>query len=169
MSQKEAGVILALSTRQVKRLLKGYREQGAAGIVSRQRGRKSNNRLAEEVKKKALDLLKSKYKGFGPTLAHEKLAEKEKLKLSDESARKLMLEEGLWKSRTLKKIVSHPLRERRACFGELVQIDGSPHDWFEGRAEACALLVFIIWTENQKPKFFATYGVFCMKNAKYAE
>ncbi|HQX15443.1 MAG TPA: hypothetical protein PLA27_03400 [Anaerolineales bacterium] len=121
------------------------------------------------MKKKALDLLKSKYKGFGPTLAHEKLAEKEKLKLSDESARKLMLEEGLWKSRTLKKIVSHPLRERRACFGELVQIDGSPHDWFEGRAEACALLVFIIWTENQKPKFFATYGVFCMKNAKYAE
>jgi hypothetical protein len=143
MSQKEAGVILNLSTRQVKRLLKGYRKQGAASLVSKHRGRKSNNHLAGEVKKKALDLLKSKYKGFGPTLAHEKLVEKEKLKISDESIRKIMIEEGLWKSRKLKKIVTHQLRERRACFGELVQIDGSPHDWFEGRAEACTLLVFI--------------------------
>jgi hypothetical protein len=69
--------------------------------------------------------------------------EKEKLKLSDESVRKLMIEEGLWKPRKAKKVVVHQLRERRACFGELIQIDGSPHDWFEGRAEACVLLVFI--------------------------
>jgi transposase/predicted SprT family Zn-dependent metalloprotease len=143
MSQKEAGRMLNLSTRQVKRLLKNYRTQGASGLISKHRGRKSNNCLTEEVKKKALDLLKSKYKGFGPTLAHEKLVEKEKLKISDESIRKIMIEEGLWKSRKLKKIVTHQLRERRACFGELVQIDGSPHDWFEGRAAACALLVFI--------------------------
>jgi hypothetical protein len=112
------------------------------------------------VKKRVLDLLKTKYQGFGPTLAHEKLAEKEKIKLSVESVRKIMIEETLWKSRKLKKIVTHQLRERRACFpgtarqgrcGELVQLDGSPHDWFpertsgrcEGRAEACVLLVFI--------------------------
>jgi hypothetical protein len=69
--------------------------------------------------------------------------EKEKLKLSDESVRKLMIEEELWKPRKAKKVVVHQLRERRACFGELIQIDGSPHDWFEGRAEACVLLVFI--------------------------
>jgi hypothetical protein len=69
--------------------------------------------------------------------------EKEKLNLSDESVRKIMIEEDLWKPRKLKKIVTHQLRERRACFGELVQIDGSPHDWFEGRAEPCVLLVFI--------------------------
>jgi len=143
MSQKEAGVILDLSTRQVKRLLKRYKQQGAGGLISKQRGRQSNNRLAETVQKKALDLLKSKYKGFGPTLAHEKLVEKEKLKISDESVRKIMIAEGLWKSRKLKKIITHQLRERRACFGELVQIDGSPHDWFEGRAAACTLLVFI--------------------------
>ena len=143
MSQKEAGRMLNLSTRQVKRLLKNYRKQGASGLISKRRGRKSNNCLTEEVKKKVLDLLKSKYKGFGPTLAHEKLVEKEKLKISDESIRKIMIEEGMWKSRKLKKIVTHQLRERRACFGELVQIDGSPHDWFEGRAAACALLVFI--------------------------
>jgi len=143
VSQKEAGEILNLGTRQIKRLLKKYRKQGTVGLVSQQRGRKSNNHLAEDVKKRALDLLKTKYRGFGPALAHEKLVEKERLNLSDESVRKLMLAEGLWKARKLKKIVAHQLRERRTCFGELVQIDGSPHDWFEGRAEACVLLVFI--------------------------
>ena len=143
MSQREAGTILSLSVRQIKRLLRAYREKGAAGLVSKHRGRKANNRLSEEVKKRALNLLKTKYKGFGPTLAHEKLVEKEKLKFSDESVRTLMIAEGLWKARKAKKVVIHQLRERRACFGELIQIDGSPHDWFEGRAEACVLLVFI--------------------------
>src|SRR5512132_1995667 len=99
MSQKEAGRILRLSTRQIKRLLKAYREQGAAGLVSKHRGRKANNRLSEEVQRKALNLLKTKYQGFGPTLAHEKLVERENLKLSDESVRQLMIEEGLWKAR----------------------------------------------------------------------
>jgi len=143
MTQKEAGEILHLGTRQIKRWLKRYRTQGASGLVSKQRGRRSNNRLTEEVKKKTLNLLKTKYQGFGPTLAHEKLVEKDKLKLSDESVRKIMIEENLWKPRKVKKAVAHQLRERRACFGELVQIDGSPHDWFEGRVEACSLLVFI--------------------------
>jgi len=132
-----------LRTRQIKRLLKAYREKGAVGLVSKQRGRTGNNRLAEEVKKRALDLLKTKYKGFGPTLAHEKLVERDKLRLSDESVRQLMIAEALWKPRKAKKVVTHQLRERRACFGELVQIDGSPYDWFEGRAEPCVLLVFI--------------------------
>jgi transposase len=143
MSQSEAGTILGLSVRQIKRLLQAYRQKGATGLVSKQRGRKGNNRLSENVKKQALNLLKTKYRGFGPTLAHEKLVEKEKLKLSDESVRKLMIEEGLWKARKAKKVAVHQLRERRACFGELVQIDGSPHDWFEERAQACVLLVFI--------------------------
>jgi transposase len=143
MSQKEAGTILGLSRRQIKRLLKAYREKGAVGLVSKQRGRTGNNRLAEEVQKRALDLLKTKYKGFGPTLAHEKLVERDKLRLSDESVRQLMIAEDLWKPRKAKKVVTHQLRERRACFGELVQIDGSPYDWFEGRAEPCVLLVFI--------------------------
>ena len=143
MSQKEAGQMLGLGVRQIKRLLKAYRAKGAAGLISKHRGRKSNNRLADEVKKHALNALKTKYKGFGPTFAHEKLVEKEKLQLSDESVRKLMIEEGLWKPRKAKKVGVHQLRERRACFGELVQIDGSPHDWFEGRADPCVLLVFI--------------------------
>jgi len=143
MSQAEAGTILNVSTRQIKRLLKAYRVEGAKGLVSKQRGRQSHNRLSETVKQKALDMLKTKYQGFGPTLAHEKLVEKEKLQLSKESVRKLMIAEQLWKARKAKKVTVHQLRERRACFGELVQIDGSPHDWFEGRAQACVLLVFI--------------------------
>jgi hypothetical protein len=129
--------------RQIKRLLKKYKTQGAIGLISKHRGRKGNNRLKEGLQKKALDLLKSKYKGFGPTLVHEKLTEKEKLKISVESVRQLMIAEGLWKVRKVKKVVVHQLRERRACLGELVQIDGSPHAWFEGRAAACVLLVFI--------------------------
>jgi transposase len=143
MSQKEAGEILHLGKRQIKRLLKSYRKQGAVGLVSKHRGRKGNNRLSESVKKEGLNLLKTKYQGFGPTLVHEKLVEKDKLPLWVESVRKIMIEEDLWKPRKLKKVVTHQLRERRACFGELVQIDGSPHDWFEGQAEVCALLVFI--------------------------
>ena len=143
MSQKEAGEILHLCRRQIKRLLKRYRKEGAAGLISKHRGHKAANRLSESMKKQSLDFLKTKYRGFGPTLAHEKLVEKEKLQLSVESVRKIMIEEDLWKPHKLKKIVAHQLRERRACFGELVQIDGSPHDWFEGRAESCVLLVFI--------------------------
>jgi hypothetical protein len=143
MSPKEAGTILHLGVRQIKRLLKKYKTQGAIGLISKHRGRQGNNRLKEGLQKKALDLLKSKYKGFGPTLAHEKLTEQEKLKLSVESVRQLMIAEELWKVRKVKKVVVHQLRERRACLGELVQIDGSPHAWFEGRAAACVLLVFI--------------------------
>ena len=109
LSQKEAGRILHLGVRQIKRLLKTYRKEGVVGLISKHRGRKGNNCLKAEVKKKALDLLKNKYKGFGPTLAHEKLAEKEKLKISDESVRQLMIAEGLWKARKVKKEVAHQL------------------------------------------------------------
>jgi transposase len=143
MRQKEAARILGLSVRQVKRLLKNYRRDGAQGLVSKRRGRTSNNRLSEETHKKALGLLQSKYKGFGPTLACEKLVELEGLQISAESVRQQMIAEGLWKPKKARKAVVHQMRERRACFGELIQIDGSPHDWFEGRAPACSLLVFI--------------------------
>jgi transposase len=165
MSQQEASQIRNKGIRQVKRLLKTYREQGAAGLVSKQRGQPSNNRLTEGVKQRALDILKARYQGFGPTLAHEKLTEKDKLQLSVESVRQIMIEEELWKARKARKIVAHQLRERRACFGELVQIDGSPHQWFEGRAEACALLVFIddatgklLELQFAKSESFFSYG-----------
>lgn len=143
LKQKEAAQMLGLGVRQVKRLLRAYRCVGAGGLVSKRRGRASNNQLAEKVVQKALKLLHGKYRGFGPTLACEKLVEAEGLQISDETVRQLMIAEGLWKARRAPKTVVHQMRERRAGFGELVQIDGSPHAWFEQRGPSCSLLVLI--------------------------
>jgi transposase len=143
LKQKEAAEILGLTVRQVRRLLNKYLEHGADGLVSQRRGKASNNQLAIDVKQKGLGLLKGKYRGFGPTLACEKLVEVEGLKISAESTRQIMISEGLWKARKERKVTVHQMRERRACFGELVQIDGSPHAWFEQRGAVCTLLVAI--------------------------
>ena len=143
MKQKEAAALLGISVRHVKRLLRAYREGGAGGLISKRRGKTSNNRLRAEVKQKAIDLIHSRYHDFGPTLAHEKLSEVHDLKLSVETVRQLMIAEGIWKARKAKKVEVRQMRERRACLGELVQLDGSPHKWFEERAPGCALLVFI--------------------------
>jgi transposase len=142
-SQNKAAEELGISTRQVKRLWKAYRKKGAAGLISQQRGKASHNRLSEDIEQAAVDLLHSRYVDFGPTLAQEKLVEKDGLKISVSSVRKLMIGEELWKAKKARKVEAYQMRERRACFGELVQIDGSPYDWFEGRAPKCSLLVFI--------------------------
>jgi transposase len=143
ISQRTAAEELEVSVRHVKRLLRAYRKEGTSGLVSKQRGQPGHHQLDQDVVRRALDLLKGRYRGFGPTLAHEKLVEREGLKLSLGSLRKIMIEEGLWKAKKARKVEVYQMRERRACFGELVQIDGSPFDWFEGRAPECALLVFI--------------------------
>jgi len=143
MKQREAARILKITVRHVKRLLRAYRRSGAEGLVSKRRGKPSNNRLKAEVKQQAIDLIYGHYYDFGPTLAHEKLTEKHGLKLSIETVRQLMITEGIWKPKKAKKLVVHQMRERRACLGELVQLDGSPHPWFEERGETCNLLVFI--------------------------
>lgn len=143
LTQKEAAWMLGLSVRQVKRLYRAYRQQGAAGLVSRRRGKPSNNRMDLQVEQQVIDLIHERYRDFGPTLAHEKLVELHGLKISDESVRKLMIAERLWKPKKAKRSAVHPLRERRACLGELVQIDGSEHAWFEARGPKCVLLVFI--------------------------
>ena len=143
MTQKKVAETLGLSIRQVRRLQKKYAEKGAAGLIHQGRGKPSNNRLPTETKRDAINLLHSLYSDFGPTFAHEKLIEVHGLKLSVGSVREIMIREKLWVPRKAKKIVTHQMRERRACFGELVQIDGSPHRWFEDRAPACTLLVFI--------------------------
>lgn len=117
LKEKEAAEILGLTVRQVKRLLKKYRQTGASGLISQRRGRISNHQLSVEVKQRVLDLLKGKYRGFGPTLACEKLVEVEGLKISDESVRQIMVAEGLWRARKQRKGSVHQMRERRACFG----------------------------------------------------
>ncbi len=143
LTQQQAADQLDLGLRQIKRLLKTYRHHGARGLISQQRGQPGHRQLDASTKHQALELLQRRYADFGPTLAHEKLTEIHHLSLARETVRSLMIDAGLWRPRRAHKPVVHPLRERRACLGELVQIDGSPYAWVEKRAPACTLLVFI--------------------------
>lgn len=173
LTQKEAAEILHLSLRQVKRLSCRYKAHGAPGLVSRHRGKPSNNRLDAGLVQQAIDLIYERYHDFGPTLAHEKLTEGHGLQLSRESVRRIMLAEGLWKSKRAKKPSVHQLRERRACIGELVQIDGSDHDWFEGRGPRCTLLAYIDDATGQLMEaWFApaeTFFAYCEATQHYLE
>lgn len=143
LSQSAAAEVLDLSTRQVRNLKRRYLSHGAEGLTSKRRGKPSNNRLDDELKLQVIELLKTHYADFGPTLASEKLLERHKITLSKESVRHLMIETSLWKGKKRKSFRVHQQRERREAVGELVQIDGSPHAWFEDRGETCCLLVII--------------------------
>ena len=143
LSQGVVAERLGLGMRQVKRLVRAYRRAGAGGLVSRQRGRVSNHRLAAGVYARVTDFLCGKYRDFGPTLAAEKLAELEGIVVCRETVRQLQIRLGIWKPKARRHKKVFQLRERRARFGELIQIDGSPHDWFEGRGPRCTLIVFI--------------------------
>jgi len=143
LSQNKASNILGISCRQVRRLLRAYRQQGAKSLVSKKRGKPSNNKIGEEIKQNVLAITKEKYSDFGPTFLGEKLLENHNISVSKETLRKWLIAENIWIAKRRKKARIHQMRERRDCFGELIQIDGSPHDWFEGRREKCCLLVFI--------------------------
>jgi transposase len=134
---------LGISRRQVERLVLRYRASGASGLVSRRRGSTSNHQLTEGLAQRALCIIRERYADFGPTLACEKLAECHGLVLSKETVRRLMTDAGLWIPRAQRPPKVYQPRARRACLGELVQIDGSDHRWFEERAPACTLLVYV--------------------------
>jgi transposase len=173
LTQKEAARMLKLSVRQIKRLFKAYKAQGAKGLISARRGKPSNHRMDAQVEQRTLDLLKEKYAGFGPTLAHEKLTEVHGIGISRESVRQLMITEGLWKPKRAKKPPVHQMRERRACFGELVQIDGSDHAWFEERGPKCTLLVYIDDATGQLMELWfvpdETFFAYCEASRHYFE
>jgi transposase len=143
LDQASAAGRLGISVRQVKRLKRRMLDEGTEGLLSRKRGKPSNRRTPADVLEKAMALIGAHYADFGPTLACEKLEEVHEIKLSVETVRQAMLRAGLWKTRRGAGARTHAMRERRARRGELIQIDGSPHDWFEGRAPRCCLLVFI--------------------------
>jgi hypothetical protein len=143
LRQLEAARMLGLTVRQVRRLHVAYRKDGPEALASKLRGRRSNRRLPETLRQEALELVRGRYADFGPTLAWEKLTELHGFELSVPTLRKWMIEDGIWVPRSCRdKRVQQP-RVRRACFGELVQIDGSDHEWFEDRAPRCTLLVYI--------------------------
>jgi transposase len=143
LGQREAAERLGLSVRQVKRVLRRWRAEGDAGLVSRQRGRVSPRRLDGAKRTRIEELLWAKYPDFGATLAAEKLSEREAIEVSRETVRRIQIALGLARARRRRGGRVHGPRERRPRFGELIQIDGSPHDWFEGRGPRCTLIVFI--------------------------
>ena len=143
MRQAEAASRLGLCVRHVKRLVRAVREEGAAGLVSKRRGRPSNRRILDAEKAYCIELVRERYADFGPTLAAEYLAGEHGFLYSVETLRGWMVEAGLWAPKKAGRARTHPPRERRPRLGELVQIDGSPHDWFEGRAPKCCLIAFI--------------------------
>lgn len=135
----EAAVKLKISYRQVKRVYARFKEQGESGLLHGLQGRPSNNRLDSGLKARVAEAYRNRYTDFGPTLALEKLAEHEGLTLSKESLRQLLISEGLWVKRKRRKGY-HARRAPRERFGELLQFDGSHHDWFEGRGPRCCLM-----------------------------
>lgn len=143
LTRRRAAGLLQLSERQVRRLYRAFVRDGAAGLGSRRRGRPSGRRLTEATREQALTLLRERYADFGPTFAHQKLTEEHGLVLSVETLRGWMSTAGIWVSRAQRARRSYPPRERRGCRGELIQIDGSDHLWFEDRGPRCTLLVYI--------------------------
>lgn len=143
LSVVDAASHLSLSRSQVHRLIAAYRQNGASGLISKKRGKPSNRRYPDTVKSYAIEIVREKYPDFGPTFAAEKLRENHELAISKETLRKWMIEAELWRDKTRRKDRIYQPRHRRDHFGELVQIDGSHHPWFEDRGPKCALLVYV--------------------------
>lgn len=150
LSRVKSGVVrlvdaagqMGLGYRQAKRVWQRYRREGDAGLVHRSRGRRSNRCTAERVRRQALAAYAERYEGFGPTLAAEHLAKTDGVNVDHETLRRWLMAEGLW-SKHRRRAHHRRWRERKARLGELVQMDGSEHDWFEGRAERAVLMVMI--------------------------
>ena len=143
LCQADAAQLLGLSIRQVKRLCRRVREQGARGLISRRRGQPSHRRIAGGERDHYMALVREHYGDFGPLLAHEYLQREHGFAWSVETLRGWMIQDGLWQSKRRRSQRVHSPRARRGCLGELVQIDGSHHDWFEGRSIKCCLIAFI--------------------------
>jgi transposase len=142
LSQQAAAQALLLTARQVRRLQRRYQAQGPSGLVSLKRGRPSNHRKPQPFKEAILSRMRQDYRDFGPTLAVEYLRG-QGYEVSKETLRSWLIEAGLWRARHRPGPRVHPPRLRRPRCGELVQIDGSQHDWFEGRGARCTLIAFI--------------------------
>jgi len=143
LTQTQAAEQLGLSVRQVERLCRKLRLDGRQGLVSKKRGRPSNRKLPAALRERALALVLARYADFGPTLAAEKLLEQHDLLVSVETLRRWMIEVEIWVPRSQRTRRVYQPRHRRSCVGELIQIDGCDHEWFEDRAPRCTLLVYV--------------------------
>jgi hypothetical protein len=142
LTWEQAAGQLGLSKRHVGRLLVRVNTEGNKGIIHRLRGKPSNNQMMPGIIDASIKLVKTRYADFGPSFANEKLLKIHGIDISTSSLRAAMIKADVWHSR--KQAAKHrQWRERRPCVGELVQVDGSDHDWFEGRGPRCALVIFI--------------------------
>jgi transposase InsO family protein len=142
ITQRDAAEVLTLSDRQIRRLVKRVKIEGEKGVIHRSRGRASNRRISQKLKEKVLKLYRAQYQGFGPTLASEKLGERDSIAINDETLRVWLIESGDWK-KLRKRRAYRQWRERKQYRGEMIQMDGSHHDWFEGRGPRCVFMGYI--------------------------
>jgi len=142
ITQEEAAELVCLSERQIRRIVRRIREEGDTGIAHRSRGRESNRKKPKKLRERIIVLYQEKYSGFGPTLAAEKLSELDGIEVSDETLRLWLLDAGIWEEKRRRK-KHRQWRERKHHMGEMLQMDGSPHDWFEGRGPKCVLMAYI--------------------------
>ncbi len=156
LTQVQAGEVIGLSDRQIRRIIQRVRVEGNRGLVHRSRGRPSNRRMDEKVKAKILTLYEKRYGDFGPTLATEKLAERDRIPISDETLRRWLLERGVEHFKRRKR-PHRQWRMRKLHRGELIQMDGSHHDWLEGRGAACVLMGYIDDASNRVYARFYEY------------
>ena len=143
LTVKAAALQAGISRQRMSFLVNAYRKDGHAALVSSRRGKPSNNRISDDIRDRSVALIKEHYSDFGPTLATEYLFERHQINVSRETLRKWMVEAGIWTTRSARRKPIQQRRQRRECRGELVQLDGSYHDWFEGRGPECCLLVYI--------------------------
>lgn len=143
ISKVKGAATLSLSVRQVNRLLLKLQEYGPSGLISNKRGKRSNRATSEGLKARALELVDNHYHDYGATLITEKLRERHDIRIGKETMRQWLIQSGRRLPKHISPVKIRQLRARRDCFGELIQIDGSVHDWFEGRGKVCTLLVFI--------------------------
>ncbi len=153
MTQVKASEILGISDRQIRNIIQKIREKGAKGIRHGNRGRASPHKMAKEREDHIGLIVKCKYRDFGPTLASEKLLEWERIKVSKEKLREIMMAKGLWQRKRRRREV-HPWRERKDHYGEMVQMDGSHHEWLEGRSPR---LVLIGYVDDATSRFFGRF------------
>lgn len=156
--QKEAAKILDLSRRQTRRILLRMRIEGDKGVIHRLRGKPSNHRIAESMKERALRIIQAQYHDFGPTLASEKLAQDHKIHVSHDALRNWMKEKGILPHQR-KPRPHRTWRERKPCFGQMIQMDGSHHAWLEDRGPKLVLMAYIDdATNNVYAKFYDYEG-----------
>ena len=147
-TQVEAARLLKRSTRQVRRIVRQLQAKGDGGVIHGLRGRPSNHAHKRSIRQKATGLYRRHYGDFGPTLACEKLEQEHNVMLARETLRRWLVEEGLWHPKR-RRDLHRARRERKACFGEMIQADGSEHDWLEGRGERMVLLAMIDDASNR--------------------